>query len=212
MSAGEESKNEHRTPSAVNTPPLEDFPIFLPNGTEVTMNDIAEANDERNFARHEASHAVAAWIVGVPIIRLELNDIERSTINAGETETGTGVLLSELQAKPLDELRVYGRHQAFISLAGPHGSDESTSQNPLCVERTKDHLTQAKNKLTNIGRMSEEEAEGEALRLLDVVKWITALPRFQRAVTQLSAQLIQHRKLSGEQAVAVISEAWRDTI
>jgi hypothetical protein len=183
----------------------DDFPLTLPDGTRITMADLTEANNERIFARHEASHAVTAWIVGVPIIRVELNDAQHSAKNAGETETGTGVAL---QAKPLDELRVYARNQALISLAGPHGSGESKSENPLCVARTKDHFAQARERLIVIGRMSEEEAETEALRLLEIIKWVTSLSRFQNSVTRLSEQLIEHRKVSGEQAVDVISQEW----
>jgi hypothetical protein len=187
---------------------LEDLPLKLPDGTTFTFTDLAEAHNEPLFARHEASHAVAAWIVGIPIVRMEMKDIQNSAINAAETVTGTGVVLSELEKKPLGELRVYGSNQAFISLAGPHGSGESKKENPLCQFHTKDHFDQAKKKLINIARMSEGEAETEALLLLEVVKWITTLPRFQNAVTQLSAQLIKHRKLSGEQAAAVISQEW----
>jgi hypothetical protein len=174
-----------------------------------TRAEAAEFSDEENIARHESAHAVAAWIVGLPIQYIQLNDDPSDRKNHAADLAGvtvTGISLGEMQAASLGARWVFAKKHAFVTLAGPFGGD-IYAENPLRQHETRLHLGQALARITNIVGCGEDEARLEVARLLYVVDRAFRDPAIQGTVSWLAKNLIQCRRFTGDEITACIEQA-----
>jgi len=178
-----------------------------------TQSDMSERaqNKERVSALHESSHAVAAWMLGEPIMHMKFNTADSPSLGVAvdfAAETGFGIALKDMMAKSAGERLVHGLQYAFITLAGIFGSGEVNSDNPLDQIQVKMHGEEAVGILVHIAGISGKEARKEGCRLLPIVNEIFADPRVQETVKHLAKNFMRLRDMSGEEVTACIAQAW----
>jgi len=201
------------------------------DGKPVTQAHAEEFENEATIALHESSHIVAAWMLGVPIGGMQFNDGAGTNANDAPeavtmdgirvrkhsdevpdfyAQTEIGCPVAEMRAKSMGERLVHGKQHAFISLAGVFGcSNHAWSDNPLCQFATESHLSEAGTKLMLIGGVSKSEAGDECARLISHVARTFHDERVQAVTHALATQLLTRRKLTGEEATAIIEQAWK---
>jgi hypothetical protein len=207
------------------------------NGKPFTQAHAEDFENEVKIALHESSHIMAAWMLGQPIGGMQFNDgtgtsgaWTRNAKEGPETETVNGIRvqkypdevphfyaetvigypLPDLQAKSIGERLVHAKEHAFISLAGVFGcSNEAWSDNPLSEFETKSHLSEAGAKFVLIAGVSQPEAGNECAPLVLHVKRTFDDKRVQAATHALAKQFLKRRKLTGEEATAIIEQAWK---
>ena len=187
--------------------------VALLDGVKVehTKQHKLDFEDERNIARHEASHAVATWAVGELLGVMQFNDeLSDKDHHAAElvAVTVTGIPVREMRTKSTGERFVHGCNHAFITLAGVIGSGDSQSPNPLRQASTDQHMAQAVGRLTVIGGLTEKEAKFELLRIAPVVEEFFQNDGVRVAVAALAEHLVRARKVPGEYAVEIIEQAY----
>jgi hypothetical protein len=168
--------------------------------------------DKELTALHESSHAVAAWMLGVPIIGMEFKNTGRPRLfdapDSLAAVTMTGIPEKEILAKSKGERLVQARLDGFITLAGPFGTCEAVSENPFHMYETNDHLFQAVAVIMKYAGISEREAREEVTRLLNIVDETMAGPRVQATVKHLAKTFLRMRVMTGEEVTACIAGIW----
>lgn len=189
---------------------------YTPDGKSVTRAQAQEFDREDNVALHEACHAVAAWMLGVPIEAMYFNDGANARF-APLPETAhlaavtvVGISIDEMIAAPIGERLVHARQHAFVTLAGVFGSSGNAwSSNPAYEFETHSHMTSAAQALVTIGAMSIEDANAEVDRLAFHVTRTFNDKRVETVTWRLSEQFLRQRDLPGEKVAAIVSQAWR---
>jgi hypothetical protein len=186
--------------------------VLMENDESLTYTRADEIDFEapKNLADHEAAHAVAFWIMGVPLDYIQLNDY----YDAADKQSREFRLAGETVATPLQsngltvgELAVLGRQHAFITLAGVFGSGDATSDNPLRQYETKKHISQAGSKLALFG-YSQGEARKEVMRLIGVVVDCFGSSVMRSLVSLLAFALLKKRRLGGDEVQTILNAAY----
>lgn len=192
MRKTERARLGRRKARLAQNPPKLNVVGRLKDGTAHTSADVIDYENENSLARHEAAHAVAAWIQGLPIAYVQINDDRADTNNRASTLAGVtavGPPLDEMQAASIGERLVYARQHAFQTLAGVLGSGEAKSANPICICDTNDHSLQAAGKLVHIAGLSDHDARHEAVRLIGVVYAARTTATSERLTGPLSSRV-----------------------
>jgi len=181
-----------------------------------TQANKADFHDEAHVSRHEAAHAVAAWMQGMPIHCMQFNDestkdsdyVPANVRAVHQASTATGIPLPEMQATSPGERWVHAKRHAFVTLAGPLGGGDTYSDNPLRRHESDLHLGQAAAKFTTITGCTDEIGLEACRSLIDVVYDAFKDPAIQGVVGWLANALVKHRKLSGDEIVGIIEQAY----
>jgi len=207
------------------------------DGKPFTQAHADDFENEVRIALHESSHIMAAWMLGQPIGGMQFNNDTGSRRTDGkrkegpETETVNGILvqkypdvvphyyaevvigypLPEMRGQTIGERLVHAKEHAFISLAGVFGcSNDAWSDNPLSDFETKSHLLEAITKYMLIAGASQPEAKSKCALLVLHVKQTFDNKRVQATTHTLAKHFLKLRKLTGEEATAIIEQAWED--
>jgi ATP-dependent Zn protease len=181
------------------------------DGKPFTKAHAEEFGRPENVALHEACHAVAAWLLNVPIHLMRFIEGEARGDLGGETQTG--IPLPQMLSAPIGERVVYARQQAFIDLSGVFGSGQADSPNPLFQFVTRLHVRGARDLISSITGIHQEEEIGEDIsRLISHAKETFEDRRVQGVAHSLADQFLKQRRLTGEQVVAILSQAWPEGI
>lgn len=187
-------------------------------------------------AYHEAGHAVAAWMLGLPIT--EMRYVAMGVKTSGQdlmavTEQGSlTAFISEFKFRKghltvesgvirnggrivgrIDDGGVYARQQAFITLAGPFAELFGLGDDFLPKEALRQiferHGAEATAKLQHLTvDMTDAESRKVLSRLVDLAKDTMQQPRVLACVTALARRFHAERKLSGDEIVETILGAW----
>jgi hypothetical protein len=177
------------------------------DGKPYTVADAEEFDSSEHAALHESCHALAAWMLGVRITYTQLNG-EGSGYAGFKAETVCGDPPDKHLDLPIGERFVKAHQHAFITLAGPFGSGQAFSSNPLDEFEGKQHTKLAGYEIVQLTDASDEEALETLTRLRPHVIETFADERVQVATRLLAEQLLKMRRLTGEQVMAILSQAW----
>jgi len=172
-----------------------------------TLADAEEYGSSEHIALHESCHAVAAWMLGMRIVYTQLN-CEGSGSPDFTGETLCGDPPEDYLRLPIGERFVKAHQHAFITLAGQIGSGQAFSGNPLDECSAERHWLQAGAEIVILTGASDEAAGETAGRLFRHVVETFADERVQAVTRLLAEQLLKMRRLTGEQAKAILSQAW----
>ena len=170
-----------------------------------------EFESDQNIARHEAAHAIGHWIMRHAIDYMQLNDDRTDKANHGDTLAGLtvgGGRLPDIMALPIGERTVIALEHAFVTLAGPVGSGDAQSDNPLREHETIDHLYQAGSKLHHMAGMDADESRVQVARLLSVVANCFDDLVIQNMVDILATILLEKRRLEGNVITEILNRAY----
>jgi SEC-C motif-containing protein len=198
---------------------------------QYTRLQAADFMDETNVARHEAAHALAAWLLGLPLHYVRLNKPGEVEYHSDELAGGcaAGAPLPEIWKMSIGERWVQARKQALMTLAGPFWSGDSESSNPLRIEETSAHGAQAVSRFMTFlsewdsmddliakrppthSHVTVEEAVAETIRLLNVVQDIFCgeyREQIRGAIAHLAAKILELHHLDGADAESIIEEIY----
>lgn len=170
-----------------------------------------EFESDQNIARHEAAHAVGHWIMGHTIDYMQLNDDRDDKNNHADVLAGVtvgGGRLPHIMALPIGERTVIALQHAFVTLAGPFGSGDAQSDNPLREHETVDHLYQAASKLYHMAGVDADESHAQVARLVPVVSDCFGDPVIQNIVDILATVLLKKRRLEGNVITEILNRAY----
>ena len=170
-----------------------------------------EFESDQNIARHEAAHAVGHWLMGHTIDYMQINDDRTDKDNHSDTLAGVtvgGGRLPDIMTLPIGERTVIALQHAFVTLAGPVGSGDAQSDNPLREHETIDHLYQAGGKLHHMAGMDAEESRVQVTRLLSVVENCFDDSVIQNMVGILATVLLEKRRLEGNVITEILNRAY----
>jgi hypothetical protein len=167
----------------------------------------------RYIAKHEAAHAVAAWMLGVPIHYMQLNDDPNDKENyAGELDgvTVTGIPLPEMVASSIGERWVFGLQSAFITLAGVIGGGDCDRMmtNTINNFECKLHVGEAKAIFQQIAGATRAETVEQVGRLIRVVDDAFMDEAIRYTTGRLAEELLKCRRLEGDQIVSLLADCY----
>jgi len=175
------------------------------DGKPFTKAHVEEFSRPETVALHEACHAVAAWLLNVPIHLMQFIEGESPGDLGGDTQT----VFPLPPNAPIGERFVYARQQAFIDLAAVFGSGQADSPNPLFQFETRKHVQGAGDLISSItGIREEEEIREDICRLISHTIETFEDQRVKGLTTRLAQQFLRQRRLTGEEIVAILSQAW----
>jgi hypothetical protein len=149
--------------------------------------------------------------MGHNIDYMQLNDDKNDKDNHANTLAGVtvgGGRLPDIMALPIGERTVIALQHAFVTLAGPVGSGDAQSDNPLRKHETIDHLYQAGGRLHHMAGMDADESRVQVARLLSVVADCFDDPVIQNIVDILSTVLLEKRRLEGDVITEILDNAY----
>jgi hypothetical protein len=165
------------------------------------------ACEEAVVAIHESSHAVAAFLLKVPIQGMSFYSPEHPRATVAVAVVEAGLPEPEMLAKSTDERWVHGCEHAFISLAGVYGcSREGFSENPFHKRQRDSHIDEASSNLYHIGCVPTDEINVELVCLLGAVIQIFNKPIVQEMVRRLANEFLNRRKLDGAEIKQILQQ------
>jgi hypothetical protein len=171
----------------------------------------------KDSAVHEACHAVAAWLQGLGISFMKMNDrgspYHNVDLDQMDAVTATGEPLtaeevrngrSYLQGK--GEGYVLGCQHAFVTLAGALAQHMYLNEEaPVTM---KEHLWDASARVHFFSGLDENACNEVTKRLVQVVVDAFKDERIKYVTFALASILWERRNLSGEEVLNVINAAW----
>lgn len=194
-----------------------------------TLRDYRDAEREDLIALHEASHATAAFAMGLPLTGM-IWVADPSQPPKGLPRGARAFVLQKGLAdnltKSYGEKLVLARMSAFMELSGVYGDGEAYSPNPLQQDRTLRHFEDAVKMYlafqwcttpaefkgfclcAAIDDVENADAIEEVRRIIPVVKHFFADHRV-RAVTQGLANYFREKRcVDGDDIYEFLNEGW----
>jgi hypothetical protein len=171
----------------------------------------------KDSAVHEACHAVAAWLQGLRILYMKMNDrgshhhdVDLDQLDAvtatGEPLTAEEIRNGRSSLQGTAEGYVLGCQHAFVTLAGALAQDMYLNEEaPVTI---KEHLWDARARVHFFSGLDENVCNEVTKRLVQVVVDTFKDERIRYVTFALASVLWERRHLSGEEVLNVINAAW----
>jgi hypothetical protein len=176
----------------------------LGRGDEVHVSEPIQIVREPRVARHEASHAAVAHVIGVPIKKIHL-DQQPQVITAGACESATGRIALSLAGLVADDI-FYG---SGLKTIGPIGFKAAMRRIRSCRFGLCDECVAALNSLAAAGGASASDRDAYRVfrRVERAVGIFLQKPETEVAVSNLAAALMEHGVIDGATAHEIMSAA-----
>jgi hypothetical protein len=162
---------------------------------------------------HEASHQVAAWMLGLSLGSMKFCECtdysegfsDRDRLSNSEAACENDIPFSEMLAASVGERYVHASRYAFVELAGVFGCSNDFRNDR---HQTLVHCKDAATAIAKLLDKEEDIAVGEVKRLIPVVIRAFADPRIQTVTRHLARIFLERRSLTGAECTQIIEQAW----
>jgi hypothetical protein len=175
--------------------------------------------NRRDSSAHEAGHGIGAWLQGLRILYMKMNDsgshyhdvdldhVDAMTVT-GEPLTAEEERNGKSSLQGTGEGYVIGCQHAFVTLAGALAEHMYLKEKaPITV---REHLWSARAEFHFFTGLDEKACKEFINRLVQVVVDAFKDERIRYVTFALASILWERRNLSGEEVLNVINAAWED--
>lgn len=199
------------------SPAMTTFGNFKGETVMCTLEEWNEAGNDTQVSKHEASHCLCGWCMGLPLKGMWLfakDSIRPPGVDpaAGGVVLQRGVL-GEKFSLPYGERLCLAKTTAFLELGGVYGSGESASDNPILQDRTTVHQLGALTMYQRLrdgavgGKITPDTVE-EIQRLIPVVENFFSDQRIRALTQRLANELLKNRHLTGDEIYEFLARGW----